>query len=47
MWKDYLGLFRESNVTNFLGGSVVKNCLPIQEPQEKWVRSLGWEDPLE
>ena len=30
----------------FLGfpdGSLVKNCLPMQ----KWVRSLGWEDPLE
>ena len=27
----------------FPGGSVVKNRLPIQE---KWVRSLGWEDPL-
>ena len=21
--------------------------LPMQEPQEMWVRSLGWEDPLE
>ena len=27
----------------FCGGSVV-NCLPMQET---WVRSLGWEDPLE
>ena len=26
---------------------VVKICLPIQEPQEKWVQSLGQEDPLE
>ena len=25
----------------------VKNLLAIQEPQETWVRSLGWEDPLE
>ena len=22
-------------------------CLPMQEMQEMWVRSLGWEDPLE
>ena len=22
-------------------------CLPMQEKQETWVRSLGWEDPLE
>ena len=28
----------------FPGGSVVKN-LPVM--QETWVRSLGWEDPLE
>ena len=26
---------------------VVKTCLPMQETQEAWVRSLGWEDPLE
>jgi len=26
---------------------VVKNCLPAQETQEAWVRSLGPEDPLE
>ena len=22
-------------------------CLPMQEPQKTWVRSLRWEDPLE
>ena len=27
-------------------GSVVKNCLPVQETQEMWVRSLGQEEPL-
>ena len=27
-------------------GSVVKNCLPVQETQEMWVGSLGREDPL-
>ena len=30
----------------FLGGSVVKKPLPLQEPQNKGVGSLGWEDPL-
>ena len=24
-----------------------KNLPAMQEPQETWVRSLGWEDPLE
>jgi len=28
-------------------GSVVKNLPEIQETQEMWVQSLGWEDPLE
>ena len=28
----------------FPGGSVVKSPMPMQET---WVRSLGWEDPLE
>ena len=28
----------------FPGGEMVKNLLAMQEP---WVRSLGWEDPLE
>ena len=30
----------------FPGGSVVKNPPIMQEPQEIWVQSLGWEDPL-
>ena len=29
-----------------IGGSVVKNRLPMQKTQEMWVQSLGWEDPL-
>ena len=29
------------------GGAVVKNLPAMQETQEAWVRSLGWEDPLE
>ena len=31
----------------FPGGSAVKNLLVSSELQEAWVRSLGWEDPLE
>ena len=26
---------------------VAKSCLPMQEAQETWVQSLGWENPLE
>ena len=29
------------------GGSMVKNLPAMQELQETWVPSLGWEDPLE
>ena len=32
---------------NPIGGSVVKNLPAVQETQETWVRSLGWQDPLE
>ena len=28
-------------------GSMVKNLPAVQEPQETWVRSLGWDDSLE
>ena len=31
----------------FPGGSVVKNPSAVQESQEMWVHSLGWEDALE
>ena len=31
----------------FPTGLVVKNLPAMQETQEMWVRSLGWEDPLE
>ena len=31
----------------FPGSSVVRNLPTMQETQEKWVWSLGWEDPLE
>ena len=29
------------------GGSVIKNPPAVQETQEAWVQSLGWDDPLE
>ena len=32
---------------SFAGGSVVKNWPAMQEIQEMWVWSLGWEDSLE
>ena len=32
---------------DFHGGSAVKNPAAIQETQETWVQSLGWEDLLE
>ena len=28
-------------------GSAVKNLLTVQELQETWIQSLGWEDPME
>ena len=31
----------------FPSGSVVNNLPATQETQEMWVRSLGWDDPLE
>ena len=31
----------------FPGGSVVQNLPAMQELQETWVQSLGWQDPLE
>ena len=34
-------------LTDFPGGSVVKNPPAMQVPQETWFRFLGWEDPLE
>ena len=33
-------------MSGFPSGSVVKNLPAVQETQETWVRSLGWEDPL-
>ena len=34
-------------IMDFLDGVVVKNLPAMQETQETWVRSLGWEDLLE
>ena len=36
-----------NNNPGFPGGIVLKNLPATQEMQETWVRSLGWEDPLE
>ena len=33
--------------SGFLGGSEVQSPLAVQETQEVWVWSLGWEGPLE
>ena len=37
----------EKTNKRFLGGSAVKNPPAMQETQETWVCSRGWEDPLE
>ena len=29
------------------GSSGKEFCLPVKQTQDTWVRSLGWEDPLE
>ena len=34
-------------IKGFPGGSEVKNPPIMQETQETWVLSLGWENPLE
>ena len=34
-------------LTGFPDGSAIKNLPAMQETQETWVRSLGWEYPLE
>ena len=36
-----------STIWGFPHTSVVKNLPAMQKPQEMWVLSLGWEDPLE
>ena len=32
---------------DFPGGLVVRNPPAVQETQETWVPTLGWEDPLD
>ena len=39
--------FFECSCFGLPSGSVVKNPPAMQETQDMWVRSLGWEDPLE
>ena len=31
----------------FSGGLVVRNLLASAGPQQTWIQSLGWEDPLQ
>ena len=44
VWRDYMTCQSLPSYKRFPDGSVVKN-LPAE--QGTWVRSLGWEDPLE
>ena len=48
LWKKKLRKKKKDNVFVILWASLVAprlKCLPLM--QERWVRSLGWEDPLE
>ena len=48
LWKKKLRKKKKDNVFVILWASLVAQrlkCLPLM--QETWVRSLGWEDPLE
>ena len=47
IWLVVKNIWLVDNVLVFPGGSVVKNPLPMQVPQETWVRSMGQEDTLE
>ena len=40
-------LFCSANPPSFPHGSALKNPPTMQEPQEMWVLSLGWEDRSE
>ena len=46
MWSTFLST-GDRSVRGFPGDSVVKNLPAMQKTQETWVRSLGWEGPLE
>ena len=38
---------RKEEVQGFPSVSTVKNLPAMQESEEMWVRSLGWDDPME
>ena len=40
-------LYYHSHPPSLPSGSVVMNLSAVQETQEMWIQSLGWEDPLE
>ena len=42
----YLVLYLLPHYPGFSSGSMVKNLPAMQETQEMWAGSLGWEDPL-
>ena len=44
MGRSLLSISKSLGTLGFLGGTDVKNPPAMQET---WVRSLGWEDPLE
>ena len=45
--KTFYFVLGYSQLTDFPGGSGVKNLPGVQELQETWVQSLGGKDPLE
>ena len=50
LWLQDFSWFVPCLLVSFMGfpcGSAVKNSLAMQKTQERKVRSLGWEDPLE
>ena len=38
-------MFKTTTLLGFPNGSAVKNLPAMQETQEIWIHSLGWEDP--
>ena len=46
-YKDFIFQTRLNFIALFPGGSVVRTLPAMKEPQEMWVWSPGWEDPLE
>ena len=45
LWLHFVG--GQKSILKWLSSKKKKAHAPMQEPQETWVQSLGWEDPLE